>query len=186
MLVETGSRQAGLAATSSAFRRGRSRLTSAASHRTSAHRDRSPQMGRITTTEATPNRAADPSSISSEPDGDCFLLLSAAAANPAGPTNDARPRADISRPPRGELGATFPASFRRVIVTGDGGWRRIDQKDQRNACAPPHPHRRLHRLRISTASGVRPKNRLRLENGSFATTRFKGAAKRGKGVLDRH
>lgn len=57
-----------------------------------------------------------------------LLLLAATAARAAAPDERCSARADIAGLPVVTLGANVPSDRFAVMVTGDGGWRRIDQK----------------------------------------------------------
>jgi type IV secretory pathway VirJ component len=57
-----------------------------------------------------------------------FLILSAAAAYAAVTDERCSARTDITGIPVVTLGAKVPSDRFAVMITGDGGWRRIDQK----------------------------------------------------------
>lgn len=57
-----------------------------------------------------------------------FLLLCSAAAQAAAPDERCSARADITGLPVVTLGARVLSDRFAVMITGDGGWRRIDQK----------------------------------------------------------
>jgi type IV secretory pathway VirJ component len=57
-----------------------------------------------------------------------LLLLVAGIAQGAAPDERCSARADISGLPVVTLGARIPSDRLAVMITGDGGWRRIDQK----------------------------------------------------------
>lgn len=56
------------------------------------------------------------------------LLLAAVSAHAAVPDERCSARADITGLPIVTLGAKVPSNRFAVMITGDGGWRRIDQK----------------------------------------------------------
>jgi len=55
-------------------------------------------------------------------------LLAAVGAHAALPDERCSARADISGLPVVTLGAKIPSDRFAVMITGDGGWRRIDRK----------------------------------------------------------
>ncbi|MEA2239751.1 MAG: hypothetical protein QOC81_4475 [Thermoanaerobaculia bacterium] len=57
-----------------------------------------------------------------------LLLLTAATARAASPDERCTARVDITGLPVVVLGARVPSDRFAVMITGDGGWRRIDQK----------------------------------------------------------
>ena len=57
-----------------------------------------------------------------------LILLIAANAYAAVPNERCSARADITGLPLVILGAKVPSDRFAVMITGDGGWRRIDQK----------------------------------------------------------
>ena len=57
-----------------------------------------------------------------------LLLLAAGGAHAAVPDERCAARADITGIPVVTLGARVPSDRFAVMITGDGGWRRIDQK----------------------------------------------------------
>jgi type IV secretory pathway VirJ component len=57
-----------------------------------------------------------------------LILLATAAAQAAVPDERCSARADINDIPVVTLGAKVPSDRFAVMITGDGGWRRIDQK----------------------------------------------------------
>lgn len=57
-----------------------------------------------------------------------LLLAAAAVAHAAVPDERCEARADITGIPVVTLGARVPSDRFAVMITGDGGWRRIDQK----------------------------------------------------------
>jgi type IV secretory pathway VirJ component len=57
-----------------------------------------------------------------------LILAATAAAHAAAPDERCSARADITGIPVVTLGANVPSDRFAVMITGDGGWRRIDQK----------------------------------------------------------
>jgi len=57
-----------------------------------------------------------------------LLFAASVAANAASPDERCSARVDITDIPLVTLGAKVPSDRFAVMITGDGGWRRIDQK----------------------------------------------------------